>query len=66
MRLPVGVMRTTLAVVLIAAALALLQKADIGVPPAVVVGVPLVIAAVAAFFRVVRSRPPVPVLPEKA
>lgn len=65
MRLPVGVMRTTLAVVLIAAALALLQKADIGVPPLVVVGVPLVIAAVAAFFRVVRSRPPAPI-PEKA
>src|SRR3954462_10027314 len=55
MRLPVGVMRSTLAIVLIAAALALLQKADVGIPPAVVVGVPLVIAAVAAFFRVVRS-----------
>jgi uncharacterized membrane protein YfcA len=65
MRLPVSVMRATLAIVLIAAALALLQKADIGVSPAVVVSIPLVIAAVAAFFRASRPRTSIPV-PEKA
>src|ERR687885_1858333 len=35
-RLPVGVMRATLAIVLLAAGLALLQKADIGIPSAVI------------------------------
>jgi len=63
-RLPVGVMRATLAIVLVAAALALLYKADIGIPPAVILGVPIAIAALAAFIRAARHRPLV--LPEKA
>src|SRR5947208_4016401 len=42
-RLPVGVMRATLAVVLLAAGLALLEKADIGIAPSIVIGVPVVV-----------------------
>ena len=63
MRLPVGVMRATLACVLLAAGLALLQKADLGIPPALVIGVPVAIGAIAGLVRVARS--PMP-LPEKA
>src|SRR3954449_9581562 len=47
MRLPVGVMRATLAVVLIGAGLAILQKADVGIPPGVIVGIPVAIAVIA-------------------
>src|SRR3954463_2309960 len=47
-RLPVGVMRATLACVLLAAGLALLQKADIGIPPAIIIGGPIAVGAVAA------------------
>src|SRR5947208_411233 len=43
MRLPVGVMRATLAIVLLAAGLALLEKADIGIAPSIVIGVPVVV-----------------------
>ena len=64
-RLPVGVMRATLAVVLIAAGLALLQKADLGVPPAVVIAIPAAIAAISWIVRSVRTRGPAP-FPEKA
>jgi uncharacterized membrane protein YfcA len=64
-RLPVGVMRATLACVLLAAGLALLQKADIGIPPAIIIGVPVAVGAVAGLIRWLRSRPPV-ALPEKA
>lgn len=60
MKLPVGVMRATLACVLLAAGLALLQKADVGIPPGVIVGVPLAIGALAAFLRFVRARSPLP------
>jgi uncharacterized protein len=65
MRLPVGVMRATLAIVLLAAGLALLQKANVGIASEVIVGVPLVIAAIAVLIRLLRSRSPVP-FPEKA
>jgi uncharacterized membrane protein YfcA len=65
MRLPVEVMRATLAVVLVAAGLALLQKADVGLAPGVVIGVPLAIGAGAWLIKGLRSRTPVP-FPEKA
>src|SRR5947208_4232590 len=65
MRLPVGVMRATLAIVLVGAGLALIEKADAGLGPQVVIGVPVVIAGIAWIVRSVRSRSPVPV-PEKA
>ena len=65
MRLPVGVMRSTLAIVLIAAGLALLQKANIGIASGVIIGVPFLIAIVAVIVRWFRSRSPFPV-PEKA
>jgi uncharacterized protein len=65
MRLPVGVMRSTLAIVLIAAGLALLQKASVGIAPSVIIGVPFLIAIVAVIVRWFRSRSPFPV-PEKA
>src|SRR3954463_4346616 len=62
MRLPVGVMRATLACVLLAAGLALLQKADVGLSPAFVVGVPVAIGIIAGVIRVARQseRGPVP------
>jgi uncharacterized membrane protein YfcA len=65
MRLPVGVMRATLAIVLVGAGLALLQKADVGIAPATIVGVPVGIAVVAGLIRLVRPRGPLP-FPEKA
>ena len=65
MRLPVGVMRSTLAIVLIAAGLALLQKAHIGIASGVILGVPFLIAIIAVVIRWFRSRSPFPV-PEKA
>jgi hypothetical protein len=64
-RLPVGVMRATLACVLVAAGLALLQKADIGIASSVIIGVPVAIGALAALIRWIRSGPPIAV-PEKA
>src|SRR5918912_1522559 len=45
MRLPVGVMRATLAIVLVGAGLALLQKADVGIAPGVVIGAPIAVGA---------------------
>jgi uncharacterized membrane protein YfcA len=66
MRLPVEVMRATLACVLLAAGLALLQKADIGIPPAIIIGAPVAVGVLVAFLRWVRTtRTTVPV-PEKA
>jgi uncharacterized membrane protein YfcA len=65
MRLPVGVMRATLAVVLVAAGLALLEKADVGLAPTVVIGVPVAIGLVAWLVRSLRSRGGMPV-PENA
>jgi uncharacterized membrane protein YfcA len=64
-RLPVGVMRATLACVLVAAGLALLQKADIGIASGLIIGVPVAIGVLAAVIRWARSRPPIAV-PEKA
>src|SRR3954452_12439240 len=64
MRLPVGVMRATLACVLVGAGLALLQKADVGIPPAVIIGVPVVIGALAGIIN--RARNTTVGLPEKA
>jgi uncharacterized protein len=63
-RLPVGVMRATLACVLVAAGLALLSKADVGIPPAVIIGAPLVIGTLAAIIN--RARNTTVGLPEKA
>ena len=65
MRLPVGVMRATLACVLVGAGLALLQKANVGIAPAVIIGVPVLIGAVAWLVRSFRSHSSLPV-PEKA
>src|SRR3954453_5104078 len=68
-RLPVGVMRATLACVLLAAGLALLQKADIGIPPAIIIGVPVAVGGVAGLIRWQRTRTPHSAgvgLPEKA
>src|SRR5436189_2496823 len=64
-RLPVGVMRATLAIVLVAAGLALLQKANVGIATGFIVGVPVVIGVIAAFVRWIRSRSPMP-FPENA
>ena len=67
-RLPIGVMRATLACVLLAAGLALLQKADIGIPPAIIIGAPIAVGVLVAVLRLTRpprSNAPVPV-PEKA
>ena len=56
LRLPVGVMRATLAVVLVAAGLALLQKAGTGIPSGVIVGAPVVIGLVGWVVRSARKR----------
>ena len=71
-QLPVSVMRATLACVLLAAGLALLSKADISIPPAVIIGGPVVVGAIVAIVyrarhateRARRSR--ALALPEKA
>jgi uncharacterized protein len=62
-RLPVGVMRATLAVVLVAAGLALLQKAGAGLSPAEILGIPVVIGL--ATWLINSLRRPIPV-PERA
>jgi uncharacterized membrane protein YfcA len=64
-RLPVGVMRATLAVVLVGAGLALMEKADVGIAPGVVIGAPIAIGVIAGLIRFIRSRPAYAV-PEKA
>jgi uncharacterized protein len=56
MRLPVGVMRATLAIVLIGAGLALIEKAYSGLAPGVVIGVPIAIAIMAWVVRLLRSQ----------
>jgi hypothetical protein len=58
-------MRATLAIVLIAAGLALLQEADLGLPASVTLGGPVLIALVAWIIHSARHRGPVP-LAEKA
>ena len=60
-RLPVNVMRATLSIVLVAAGLALLQKADVGIPSGLVIGVPICIAALAWLIRSLRTKRAVPV-----
>jgi uncharacterized membrane protein YfcA len=65
MRLPVGVMRATLACVLLAAGLALLSKANVGIPPAVIIGAPIVVGLLTALIRGARPRAPL-AFPEKA
>jgi uncharacterized protein len=65
-RLPVGVMRATLACVLLAAGLALLQKADIGIPPAIIIGGPIAVGVVAGLIRWLRAPRSSVVVPEKA
>jgi uncharacterized membrane protein YfcA len=64
-RLPVPVMRATLAIVLVAAGLALLQKAHVGIAPAVIVGIPVAVALVAWLVKSIRARAGVAV-PENA
>jgi uncharacterized membrane protein YfcA len=64
MRLPVGVMRATLAIVLIGAGLALIEKAESGLGPGWVIGIPVAIGVIALVIRGVKSRSPLPV-PEK-
>jgi len=64
MRLPVTVMRATLAIVLVAAGLALLQKADLNIAPGVIIGIPVAIAVLAAIIG--RARSTTLALPEKA
>ena len=61
-RLPVGVMRATLAIVLIAAGLGLLSKAGVDVPPTAVVGTPFALALLTWFVHTLRTkaRRPVP------
>ena len=63
-RLPVGVMRTMLACVLLAAGLALLSKADVGIPPGVIIGVPLAIGLTIGAVYLLRR--PTLAVPEKA
>jgi hypothetical protein len=57
-------MRATLAVVLVGAGLALIQKADVGLSPAVVVATPVAIGVIAWLVRLVRQSDRAPV-PEK-
>jgi uncharacterized membrane protein YfcA len=56
-KLPADVLRPTLAIVLIASGLALLSKAGLALPVAVLIGVPFVLAVIV--FLVHRSRTPV-------
>ena len=56
-RLPADVLRPALAIVLIASGLALLSKAGLAMPVAVLVGVPIVLAILVYFVH--RSRNPV-------
>lgn len=65
MRLPIGVMRATLAVVLIGAGLALIEKADKGLQPGFVIAIPAAIGLVALIVKRFRHSHGVPV-PEKA
>src|SRR3954453_7040512 len=65
-RLPVGVMRATLACVLLAAGLALLQKADIAIPAAIIIGGPIAVGALAALIRWLKAPRSSVVVPEKA
>src|SRR6478672_13127031 len=55
MRLPIGVMRATLAVVLVGAGLALLAKADIGIPPAIILGAPVAVGLAVGGIRWLRT-----------
>jgi uncharacterized protein len=64
-RLPIGVMRATLACVLLAAGLALLSKADVGIPPAIILGAPIAVGIAVGGVRWLRQ-PRVPAYAEKA
>jgi uncharacterized membrane protein YfcA len=63
-RLPVSAMRATLACVLLAAGLALLSKANFGIPPAVIIGGPIVVGGITAIIYRARNSPGA--LPERA
>ena len=65
-RLPVGVMRATLACVLLSAGLALLQKADVGISPAIIIGGPIAVGVVVALVHWLRTPRPTVAVPEKA
>jgi uncharacterized membrane protein YfcA len=65
MRLPIGVMRATLAVVLIGAGLALIEKAEPALRPGFVIGIPIAIGVIAWIVKRVRQSSAVAV-PEKA
>ena len=58
-RLPADALRPALAIVLVASGLALLSKAGVELPVAVLVGVPLVLAALTFAVHRVRQQPPV-------
>ena len=64
-RLPVGTMRATLAIVLIAAGLGLLSKAGVDVPPVAVIGVPVLLALLTWLVGSLRRGVRVPA-PERA
>lgn len=67
MRLPVEVMRATLAIVLVAAGLALLQKAGLGLPIGVIIAGPVALGALTWLVQKRLPRPNVRLpIPEKA
>ena len=57
-RMPVGTLRTALGVVLLGSGLGLLSKAGADIPPAVLAGVPLALAAVIAGQAIARRTGP--------
>lgn len=67
MRLPVEVMRATLAIVLVAAGLALLQKAGLGLPVGLIIAAPVALGVVTWLVQKRLPRPRVRLaIPEKA
>ena len=59
-RTPAAALRVVLAIVLIASALALLSKAGVAIPTAVLVATPLSLGLIAALVNAARSRTPAP------
>ena len=59
-RLPVATLRTGLAIVLIGSGLGLLSKAGVAIPPAVLAGAPVTLAAMIATQAALRRRTPLP------
>ena len=65
-RVPVGALRTALAVLLLGSGLGLLSKANVGVPTALLAGVPAVVAALVAGAALIERRSAVRAEPEPA